>query len=191
MTRPYAFLCFLAWAMGGCGGSDKAAPARVASVVFDIDGTLTVGTGLIDAFIARPDAAAAVQLYVDKGYRVVYVTGRPELIRGGTEDWIRRNHFPQLPLYMSSTLLLDDDQTLNYKITTLHRLIEEEQRVFLYGYGDSTTDFEAYEAAGVPSNHTFALLRRGESTCQEGRYEACLNGYSDHLPYIEEQPDIR
>lgn len=196
MSRGWAVLCCLVSLVSivqGCGESKDTPPApeRLASVVFDIDGTLTLGPGLIDSFIARPDASRAVEMYVKKGYGVVYLTARPDLIRGATQDWLRRNEFPDLPLFMAETILADDPETEAYKLTTLMDLAEREQRVFLYGYGDSTTDFNAYNRAGIPVDHTFALLRRGEAACQEGHYKTCLGGYTEHLAYIQEQPDAR
>jgi len=191
MIRRIRFLCCITFMICGCGGSEGGTPEYVPSVVFDIDGTLTVGTGFIDFFIARPDAARALQIYVDKGYGVITLTARPELVRRVTEDWLRMNGFPEVPLYMSEPFLTDDDKTEEYKLTTLRQLMEQEQRAFLYGYGDSTTDFNAYHRASIPVDHTFALLRRGDPTCQEGQYENCLSDYTEHLTYIEEQPDVK
>jgi len=174
----------------GCGNSqDERFPGKGASVVFDIDGTLTTGEGLVDFFTPRPDAARAVALYVDKGYLVVYLTTRPSIFRDFTEAWLRENGFPELPLHLAEQILLDADRTVAYKLETLLRLMTEENRMFQYGYGDSTTDFEAYNRAGIPVRQTFALLRRGQSTCQDGLYVNCLSGYRDHLEYIEDQPN--
>ena len=161
---------------------------RAASVVFDIDGTLTTGAGALDLFTPRPDAARAVGLYVNNGYRVVYLTARPWFLADFTEAWLRENGFPELPLYLTEELLLGaPDRTVAYKLQTLLTLTVDENRIFLYGYGDSTTDFDAYNQAGIPVQKTFALLRRGESTCRDGSYESCLSGYTDHLEYIGNQ----
>ncbi len=191
MIRKGALVCLLLLLGWGCGDSgNEESLAGKASVVFDIDGTLTTGDGLLDFFTPRPDAARAVDLYVEKGYLVIYLTARPWIFRDFTEAWLRENRFPELPLYLADEILLDDpDRTTAYKLETLLALMADEDRVFLYAYGDSTTDFEAYNQAGVPVGHTFALLRRGESTCQEGSYESCLPGYTDHLEYIEDQPN--
>jgi phosphatidate phosphatase PAH1 len=190
LTRKVAFL-FTSLLIGwGCGNpQDERPPGRLASVVFDIDGTLTTGAGLVDFFTPRPDAARAVALYVDKGYFVVYLSARPWIFRDFTEVWLRENGFPELPLYVADQILLDEDRTVAYKLETLLGLMSDENRMFQYGYGDSTTDFEAYNRAGIPVWQTFALLCRGESSCQDGFYESCLSGYTDHLEYIEDQPN--
>lgn len=177
--------------LSACGDTRHERPLEGrASAVFDIDGTLTTGTGAVDFFTARPDAARAVSLYVDKGYLVVYLTARPNLFRDFTESWLREKGFPEVPLYLADEILLDaPDRTGAYKLETLRRLETEEDRVFLYGYGDSTTDFAAYNQAGIPVPQTFALLRRGEAACQDGAYGNCLPGYTDHLATIEDQPN--
>lgn len=72
---------------------------------------------------------------------------------------------------------------------TLRRLETGEDRVFLHGYGDSTTGFAAYNQAGIPVPQTFAHLRRGEVTCQDGSYGSCRPGHTDHLATIEGLPD--
>jgi hypothetical protein len=128
-------------------------------------------------------------LYVDKEYLVVYLSSRPSIFRDFTEAWLRDNGFPELPLYLADRILLDEDRTVAYKLATLLGLTTDENRVFQYGYGDSATDFEAYNQAGIPVRQTFALLRRNESACRDRLYEACLSGYTDHLDYIEDQPN--
>jgi phosphatidate phosphatase PAH1 len=191
LTRVVAFLFMMLLIGWGCGNSEDESPLqRRASVVFDIDGTLTTGDGVLDFFTPRPDAARAVALYVDKGYLVVYLTSRPWVLRDFTEAWLTENSFPELPLYLADEILLDaPDRTVAYKLETLLTLTTDENRTFLYGYGNSTTDFEAYNQAGIPVRQTFALFGRDESTCQDGSYESCLPGYTDHLEYIDDQPD--
>lgn len=191
VTRTIRFLCLIIMVSSGCGDSGGEAPFEgLASVVFDIDGTLTTGIGALDFFLPRPDAAEAVQLYVEKGYGVIYLTARPWFLRDFTQRWLSQNGFPDLPLYLAEEILLDTpDRTVAYKLQVLRDLTVEEDRKFLYGYGDSSTDFDAYNQAGIPVSRTFALLRRGETDCEEGLYEACLPGYTEHLAYIEDQPN--
>lgn len=191
MTKTIRFLCLIFIAISGCGDSDEEAPFEgLASVVFDIDGTLTTGTGALDFFLPRPDAATAVQLYAEKGYGVIYLTARPLFLRDFTQAWLSQNGFPDLPLYLAEEILLDaPDKTVAYKLQVLLDLTVDEDRKFLYGYGDSSTDFDAYNQAGIPVSRTFALLRRGQADCEQGLYEICLTGYTEHVEYIEDQPD--
>lgn len=155
-------------------------------VVFDIDGTLTADEL---STTTQPGALAAVETYVDKGYAVVYVTARWDAVqRGSTESWLADNGFPDLPLYMAPSLLIDDQSKEDYKTETLAD-IEAGLPEVIYAYGDSVSDFAAYANAGVPQSQVFALRRSSASTCQSGTYAACLDGYTAHLSYIEALPD--
>lgn len=171
-----------------CGGGDGSPgfPPGVPSVVFDIDGTLTPTP--VNIFGVRADAARAVQAYADQGYAVVYVTARPLLFEDYTRNWLATNGFPDVPLYMAT--LAQSGDPVPYKTALLSQLEEDEDRVFVYGYGDSSSDFTAYGNVGIPVEQTWALLREGESECQPGEYAACIPGYTDHLAYIEAQPDV-
>ena len=173
-------------ACAGDGGSSSSFPPGVPSVVFDIDGTLTPTP--VNLFGVRLDAARAVRAYVDKGYAVIYATARPLLFEDYTGNWLATNGFPDLPLHMAT--LEQSADPAPYKTALLSALEQDEGRVFVYGYGDSTTDFAAYAAVGIPAAETWALLRGGESECQPGDYEACIPGYTEHLAYIEAQPDV-
>ena len=171
----------------GCGDSEYTSDGGVASVVFDIDGTLTPCVTCLLTF--RPEAVRAVRTYVDKGYAVIYMTARPRFLEGITLGILRGAGFPDLPLYTAETILAGEEETVDYKSGVLTELTETEDRSFLYAYGDSTTDFDAYNRAGVPEDQTFALLRRGDTECQDGVYEACLTGYEEHIAFIEALPD--
>lgn len=177
----------------GCGGSGG--PPPVVSAVFDIDGTLTPDE--TDFFGVRPYAVDALWSYVNKGYAVVYVTARPDVLRGLTEDYLRDNGFPDCPLFTAygNPLggLLSSEETVLYKTDTLFELMEKQNRTFQFGYGDSGTDFEAWNAAFIPSENIYALLRCPDGVCEKrcefGDYppQNCLDGYTDrdHLGFIQ------
>lgn len=154
-------------------------------VVFDIDGTLTSDTF---SNSPHPGALQAVQAYQAKGYTVVYVTARwKPLQEVATRAWLALNGFPNLPLYMSSSLLLTDSATVTYKTKTLQK-IEYGTPEVAFAYGDSTTDFKAYANVGVATAHVFALKRASASSCESGVWTACLVNYTGHLPYINALP---
>lgn len=162
-------------------------PGPATTAVFDIDGTLT------DDDISttpHPGALAAVDAYVDKGYQVVYVTARWDAVqRSSTESWLADNGFPDLPLYMSSSLLLTDASKVDYKTETLTQ-IERTTGEVVYAYGDSSSDFDAYENVGVPVSQVFALQRASATSCQPGAWAACLPDYTGHLSSIANVPSV-
>jgi hypothetical protein len=154
-------------------------------VVFDIDGTLT------DDELSQtphPGAAAAVNAYVAKGYDVVYVTARWDLLfRASTESWLASNGFPTRDLYMAPGLLITEDSRVDFKTDALAD-IEAATNQVLYAYGDSSSDFDAYANAGVPANQVFALQRATATSCQPGTWAACLPDYVAHQTYIQGLP---
>jgi phosphatidate phosphatase PAH1 len=181
-----AFVVVLAMALAAFGvGAATAGAAGNDVVVFDIDGTLTNDTVSVTPHAGAVDA---VKAYQAKGYSVVYLTARwKPLQEAATRAWLALNGFPNLPLYMSSSLLLTDSATIKYKTNAL-KTIESGSPEVVFAYGDSTTDFKAYGNAGVPQAHVFALKRASASSCESGVWAACLVNYVNHLPYISALP---
>lgn len=166
-----------------------AMPAAAAGndvVVFDIDGTLTSDTL---SPTPHPGAVDAVKAYKAKGYAVVYVTARWAPVQGlATRAWLAFYGFPDLPLYMSSSLLLTDSATVKYKTDTLKKLELGAPEV-AYAYGDSSTDFTAYANVAVPQSHVYALKRASSSSCETGAWNACLPNYTGHIAFINALPN--
>lgn len=153
------------------------------AVVFDIDGTLTPRD--IYVFEARPGAANAVSAIAKKGYRVVYITTRIPLYQSVLPDWLRDNGFPVGSLHVAQTSEERSDPA-GFKAGILDRYKTAGWHL-AYAYGDSTTDFEAYAKAGIPRGRVFALKRRFSRACADGAYESCLDGWLEHLPYIDRE----
>lgn len=63
------------------------------AVVFDIDGTLTPSRWAI--YTAREDAAKAVDVYADAGYKIIYLSARTQLFQSGIPNWLKKNQFPE------------------------------------------------------------------------------------------------
>lgn len=183
LTSALAPLVLVLAACSSCSSASDRRPA----VVFDIDGTLT--TEPFDPITPRDGAQEAVRRYVDKGYEVAYVTSRPELFESVTLAWLRLNEFPVLRLEMAPGLVVDDEETAGVKLATLEQLERELGIDFVYGYGDSASDFVAYEAVGIGTEGVFALRREDRADCEPGAYAACLSDFTDHLEIIDRQPD--
>ena len=152
-------------------------------VVFDIDGTLTPHNWFV--FEVRPGAPAATRQFVEKGYTVVYVTTRIPGFQTGIPEWLRSNGFATGPIHVAQNAD-ERDSPERFKAAILSGYAMLGWRLS-YGYGDSTTDFQAYATVRIPKDHVFALRRRGSSECAPGVYEKCLDGWTDHLPYIERE----
>ena len=174
----------------GCGRlPDSQVPEppwpQALAVVFDIDGTLTPDVRSI--FTVRPDASPAVRRYFDKGYRVIYLSTRSGLLQNGIPGWLKANGFPEGSIHVGQTGV-DDKNPALFKLRILKEYRARGWRL-VGGYGDSSTDFEAYAGAGIPKYLVFALRRKGESRCQPGQWQVCLQGWTEHLTYIEQRRD--
>lgn len=157
-------------------------PKHAQAVVFDIDGTLTPKP--LDVFEARTDAAKAVRIFADNGYKIFYLSARISFLSAGIPGWLREHGFPDGSVHIAQT---DEDRSdpANFKTRMLKDFIGHGWNL-KFAYGDSSTDFEAYAAAGIPKERVFALLRNGETSCQPGDWKACLNGWTAHLDFIAE-----
>lgn len=151
------------------------------AVVFDIDGTLTPGVASI--FTARADAATAVRLYADEGYKIIYLSARVRLLQSGIPDWLKRNDFPEGSIQVPQSGDEAKDHAL-FKTQKMKAFQEKGWQIFA-AYGDSSTDFEAYVAAGLNKQQIFALQRSGEDACKPGVWQKCLTGWTEHLDTIQ------
>jgi len=152
-------------------------------VVLDIDGTLTPRD--LDVFEVRPGAAAVVQAYAAKGYALVYVTTRIPGLQTALPKWLATHGFPPGPLHVAQSADERADAA-GFKAAVLSRYREAGWQL-AYAYGDSGSDFEAYARVGIPAARVFALKRRFADSCVGERYAQCLDGWVDHLPYVERE----
>ena len=164
-------------------------PDKTQAVVFDIDETLTVGDGEITHQLLaklsdrnyvpkmRPGAPEVVKAWADKGYLVVYLSGRPDLLRPTTLNWLKIHGFPPGIIHLTDTLrqvLPGNDKVGAYKRDYLKRLAAH---VTIHSaYGNAETDIFAYAEAGVAKTRTFII---GESAGQSGT--VALSDYPSHL----------
>jgi phosphatidate phosphatase PAH1 len=156
------------------------------AVVFDIDGTLTPGVYAVGE--VRPDAAKAVRMYSDKGYRVIYLSTRINFLQSRIPAWLKDNGFPGPGNLHTS----QNDEEHNNPAAFKARILKEYRArgwSLVGGYGDSSTDFQAYAEAGIKQDHVFAIRRRGEITCEWGKWQDCLQGWTDHLGFIASRND--
>ena len=153
------------------------------AVVFDIDATLTPQE--LNIFEAREDAAEAVRIFANKGYKIIYLSARFSWFQSGIPGWLAKHGFPDGSLQLSQT---DEDNRHpgDFKTRILKGFIDRGWNI-QFAYGDSSTDFKAYAAVGIPKERIFALQRRGEDKCQGGEdvWKACLKGWTEHLDFIK------
>jgi len=161
------------------------------AVVFDIDGTLT--PDCINLFDIREYAVDAVNLWLDKGYKVITVTARPQDFISFTDFYLNLIGIPTDRL--TSSVYAPICYTVNEERRAFKRdqILEQAERFdlnFIYAYGDSATDFQSYDDVGILKENTFALLRWGCTECEPGNYADCFSSYEDHLNFISAQPNV-
>jgi phosphatidate phosphatase PAH1 len=159
-------------------------------VVFDIDGTLTVGDSEVSkeyfARLASLDYAPkmyagaddVVSTWAGKGYLPVYMTGRPDNLRAVSRDWLMARGMPPGVLHCTDTLqqALPTSKGVGlYKSEFLGRLTRE-GLVIAAAYGNAATDIEAYAAAGIDKGRTFIIgPNAGTKETQ------AVKSYTEHL----------
>ena len=178
-------------------------PAGTKLIVFDIDGTLTTSdeelfADVISDFFeplyggtyvpkAYPDAVALTTAWANKGYVLVYMTGRPYWLTRITREWLASLGFAPASLHVAdsnSEALPTESGVGSYKATYLKALIAMGYEVST-AYGNASTDIYAYEQAGIAKDRTFIIGKyAGDSGTQ-----AVVDSYTAHLPWIATQPD--
>lgn len=149
------------------------------AVVFDIDGTLTPRPWMI--YTAREDAARAVRVFADAGYKIIYLSARIQLFQSGIPNWLKENHFPEGSIHVPQSDKDSSDHAA-FKERVLNAYIKNGWKI-VAAYGDSDTDFDAYSRVGIIKERVFGLLRTGEKTCQgdSGVWSKCLHSWAEHI----------
>ncbi|WP_170113104.1 LNS2 domain-containing protein [Ahniella affigens] len=164
--------------LGGCARLppvDIASPesGRERVIVTDIDGTLTPRNTKIHT--ARPGAAAVLSKYHEKGFSIIYVTARHPLFQWGLQEWLDKSGFPPGALHIAPNAK-DRKHVAQYKSSVLKEYSLSGWKLS-YAFGDSDTDFLAYQLAGIPKDQVIALQREGASSCQAGCYAVCVKSW--------------
>ncbi len=170
------------------------APAGQKTVVFDIDGTLTEGDSelfknlLLGAEPTMYDSANDVAwAYADRGYQVIYITGRPVYLDGRSRQWLASQDFPRGPL----KLVYDLDETLPFerfvgafKQRTLEAFKNQQGLDIAFAYGNAATDICAYAGAEIDPKHTFIIGVNAGDACDQGEPTQKVAHYAEHLPQL-------
>ncbi|MBU1241104.1 haloacid dehalogenase, partial [Myxococcota bacterium] len=158
------------------------------AVVFDIDGTLTTSDSEVMQDWANfstaemyPYANQVVNHYVNLGYQIVMVTGRPYWLAADTRAWLTSLSMPATSVRFTSDngTTISGQETELYKTTYLQDLVTRCGLQIIRAYGNATTDIGAYDAVGVPKAETFIIGdNAGVDNTQPIVCEGC--GYQTH-----------
>ena len=156
------------------------------AILFDIDGTLTRSdfeavfdyAGIRSAR-AYPLAIEMVNAYRQKGYQILYLTGRPYWITRDSRRWFNTvglldYHYHSNP-YSRGPIPPD---TQEYKTNYIRYLTQDVGLDIIRAYGNADTDVLAYEIAGLPKHQTYII---GEHAGDRGTQAITENGYQSHF----------
>ncbi|TGL64589.1 lipin/Ned1/Smp2 family protein [Leptospira sarikeiensis] len=151
------------------------------TVLFDVDGTLTTndfeaiadytGIKIADAYYYAPET---VNAYRNKGYQIVYLTGRPYWNTKDTREWFPLKGMKSWHYHPHSDALGANVQ--GYKTDYISYLRNTVGLDIIRAYGNATTDIGAYAAGGIPKADTWII---GEHAGKEGT-QAITGNYSLH-----------
>jgi len=168
------------------------------AILTDVDGTLTtsdneliteVGLSIFNETYQQemyPDADTMIRSWYDKGYLVIYMSGRPDLLRRMSERWLEERFTPG-PLHLTDTnaqVLPNNDGVGVYKREFIAYLRAQGIDI-VAAYGNATTDIWAYEQGGVPKNVTWII---GKHAGEENT-NALTGSYTSHLPTAAAFPE--
>lgn len=130
-------------------------------ILSDIDGTLTTSEWerLLDYLVdnipdINPGAPEALGALVDKGYRPMYLTARPEFLGNRTYQFVEQRGLPPGIIHttLTATGALGGD-AVTYKTQELATLASR-GLVPSWVFGNTSSDAEAYDNAGIlPLDH--------------------------------------
>ncbi len=97
------------------------------------------------------------------------------MLQSGIPAWIKDNDLPTGYIFVPESWE-ESNASSKFKIKILQQLITDGWNI-VAAYGDSSTDFEAYSAVGIPETSIYALKREGDDKCQTGIWSKCLDGW--------------
>lgn len=168
-------------------------PSGTQAVVTDIDGTLTTDDwqavqdviGLGEA-VMHPDADAVMRAWAAKGYRLLYLTGRPQVVNRYTRAWVEERGFPPGPVQLTDSadqIWPTDSSVRAFKADRLSSLATGKGISWRAAYGNATTDIGAYADAVIPKADTFII---GANAGADGTQ--AVGSYTAHLPDLTRYP---
>lgn len=160
------------------------------AVVFDIDGTLTTSDKEVTKEVLyrlvskenvpemRPDSVEVAREWANKGYFIVYVTGRPDNMRELSREWLIDQGFPPGAIHCTDHLrqaVPKSSGVGKFKADFL-KLLKNRGLNIVAAYGNAPTDIEAYHEAGIPKTKTYIV---GPNAGHDDT--VALDGYTNHL----------
>jgi len=169
-------------------------PKGMQVVVTDVDGTLTTSDWelISDVVFGKdavmyPNANTVMNSMVAKDYRIVYLTGRPQVVNRYTRLWLTKHTFPLGVLMLTESITAlppTVDGVQKFKTETLSAITANTGAQFPVGFGNAVTDIGAYQAVKVPNADLYVV---GPEAGKSG--STAITTYTDLLPKLVKYPN--
>lgn len=182
-------------------GRVRVVPPGTKAVIFDVDGTLTIGDSEIFQEILLgqdpelyPGGPDVVGRWAEQGYFVVYLTGRPYFLNPASRRWLERHGFPDGPLRTTDSLaeaVPNAGGVQAYKLAWIRHLEMTAGLDFVAAYGNAPTDICAYAQSGIDVDATWIIGPHGGEACDGFPNTHAVVDYPSHLPALADLPPAR
>ncbi len=170
------------------------------AIVTDIDATLTTSdmemavSQLANMFGGSYSPTAykcgkeVIRAYADKGYKIIYLTGRGGFLRTLTTRWISDHGFPSGAYSFMEWFMVPPSSGPQgeYKADVLRDLVANKGIKLEYGYGNAVHDATAYLRAGISKDRIYII---GPNAGTQGT-KPITGDYCAHLPVVRALPAI-
>lgn len=160
-------------------------------VVTDVDGTLTSSEYASASSVvgltpptAHPGSAELMQAFAQRGYHIFYLTARAEWMMTFTREWFPLRGFP--PGLVHTTLSgvgASGSGATTFKTDELSLLKSLTGIVPSFGFGNKTTDVEAYVNSGIAPANSYYFQMTGDAKGGNS-----INDYQTLLPIANAAP---
>jgi phosphatidate phosphatase PAH1 len=207
--RPHLGTCLIASVLAACSADPESTTvprcgAAGPTVLTDIDATLTIddleivkqlSTGTHEP-IGREGGAELLRGYAERGYFVIYATGRSEEMtlagtgetaRDATMRWLRDGGYPveRATLYLAPTNAEAGGEPARVYKAARFREAASAGFEFRYAYGNAQSDIDAYADVAVPKEATFII---GPEAGKSGTVAVSGEGWTEHA--AQHLPDV-
>ncbi len=169
-------------------------PKGMQVVVTDVDGTLTTSDWelISDVVFGKdavmyPDSNTVMNAMIAKDYRIVYLTGRPQVVNRYTRLWLTKHTFPIGVLLLTESIASlppTVDGVQKFKTETLSAIMANTGAQFPVGFGNAVTDIGAYQAIKIPNVDLYVV---GPEAGKSG--STAITTYTDLLPKLVKYPN--
>ena len=169
-------------------------PKGVQVVISDVDGTLTTSDWeLFKDVVAHRGATMyangdeAIRSWATKGYRVIYLTGRPQIYNRYTRHWLNTHNLPAgvVRLTDDARNVVPSEQGVQaFKAAVLKDLVTTFGATIRAGHGNAITDIGAYQAAGIANADLYIIGPHGGKMGS-----TAVVSYTALLPILAKYPD--